>query len=412
MKIVLLHYSAPPVVGGVETVIANQALQLARAGHNVRILAGRGETWDARTPVEILPRLDVRHPANLKVKTGLDDGTVPEAFQPLVQQVQADLQRALAGADVVIAHNVASLNKNLALTAALHNLSQGGQIRKLILWHHDLAWMTQRYQNELHPGWPWDLLRTPWPGARQVAVSEVRREELAGLMGIPLTAIAVVPAGLDMARFLGLQIRTQGLLDQFQLFLASPILLMPVRLARRKNIELAFETMAVLHRELPRAALIITGTCNSAEYLERLLKLRAELGLEGVVRLVAEFSPDGLPEDCLADFYRVADALLLTSREEGFGLPILEAGLSRLPIFCTDLPALRDLAGHCANFFAPDDEPKYIARLITKTLKTDPVYRLRVRVRQEYVWQSIYLRCLAPLLEESPQISWMDADKK
>ncbi len=400
MKVILLHTSAPPVVGGVETVIANQALQLARAGHTVRILTGRGTTWDARTPVDVLPRLDARHPACLKAKNSLDNGRVPEDFESLVGQVQSDLLRALAGADVVIAHNVASLNKNLALTAALHNLLQAGQLRRLILWHHDLAWMTQRYQSELHPGWPWDLLRTPWPGARQVAVSEVRREELAGLLGIPLTEIAVVPGGLDLARFLALQPRTLGLLDQFQLLLASPILLMPVRLTRRKNIELALETLAALRRDLPRAAMVVTGTASNPEYLERLLKLRAELGLEGAAHLVAEFSPEGLPEECLADFYRVADALLLTSREEGFGLPILEAGLARLPIFCTALAALRDLAGHWANYFAPDDEPKYIARLITKTLKTDPVYRLRVRVRQEYVWQSIYLRCLAPLLEE------------
>ena len=56
MKICLLHFTAPPLVGGVETTLARQAQQLARAGHLLRILAGRGQTWDARIPVEILPR--------------------------------------------------------------------------------------------------------------------------------------------------------------------------------------------------------------------------------------------------------------------------------------------------------------------------------------------------------------------
>jgi glycosyltransferase involved in cell wall biosynthesis len=404
MNIVLLHFSAPPVVGGVETVLEHQAEQLDRAGHRVRILAGRGQTWDARIPVEVLARLDIRHPQTLKVKASLDAGTVPDQFAGLVQQIQSDLQRSVSSAQVVIAHNVASLNKNLALTAALYNLWQDGQIQRLILWQHDLAWTTQRYQDELHPGWPWDLLRTAWPGAKQVTVSEARRQELANLLKISPQEITVIPAGLDMTSFLGLQPRTVDLMDNLQLSQAAPILLTPVRVTRRKNLEMAFTTLAALRKDLPRAALVVTGTAgtqnpSNQEYLDHLLKLRSDLELEGSAHLLAEFAPEGLPEASLADFYRLADALFLPSKEEGFGFPILEAGLSRLPIFCSDLPALRDLAGHYATYFSVDDTPKNVAKLIAKQLKLDPVYRLRVHLRQEYTWQSIYHRQIAPLLE-------------
>jgi len=404
MNITLMHFSAPPVVGGVETVIERQALQLVRSGHKVRILAGSGETWDARIPVDVLTRLNSRYPQNLKMKASLDAGKIPEEFPTYVQQIEADLMRALGGTKVVIAHNIASLNKNLALTVALYNLWQSGQIARLVLWHHDLAWTTQRYQEELHPSWPWDLLRTAWPGARQVTVSEARRLELADLFHISPQEIVVIPAGLDMADFLGLQARTVSLIDLLQLTQAAPILLTPVRVTRRKNLELAFSTLAVLRKDLPRAVLVVTGPVglqNTAnlEYLERLHKLRSDLLLEDSVHLLAEIAPEGLPEAVLADFYRIADALFLPSKEEGFGNPILEAGLSRLPIFCSDLPPLRDLAGHYATYFAVDDSPKFIAREIVKQLKTDPVYRLRVRLRQEYTWQSIYHRLIAPLLE-------------
>jgi glycosyltransferase involved in cell wall biosynthesis len=405
MHIVLLHYSAPPVVGGVETVVEHQALQLTRAGHQVRVLAGRGETWDARIPVEILARMDTRHPQNLKIKTGLDAGLIPDQFDVLVQQIQSDLQNALSGANVVIAHNVASLNKNMALTVALNNLWKERQIPRLILWQHDLAWTTQRYQTELHPGWPWDLLRTAWPGAKQVTVSEARRSELADLMQISPQEIDVIPAGLDMADFLGLQPRTVSLMDSLLLSQAAPILLIPVRITRRKNLELALATLSALRKDLPRAALLVTGTVgaqNTAnnEYLAHLKKLRSDLALEDAAHFLVEFAPEGLSETCLADFYRIADALFLPSKEEGFGIPILEAGLSRLPIFCSDLPALRDLAGHFATYFSVDDSGKNIGRLISRQLKTDPVYRLRVRLRQVYSWQSIYFRQLAPLLED------------
>ena len=40
--VALLHYTAPPVVGGVEQVLGQHARLLAEAGHAVRVVAGRG----------------------------------------------------------------------------------------------------------------------------------------------------------------------------------------------------------------------------------------------------------------------------------------------------------------------------------------------------------------------------------
>ncbi len=80
MNIALMHYAAPPVVGGVETVMARQARLLARAGHAVRILAGRGQTWDERIPVEVRPHLDSLDATVLRLKSSLDAGQVPADF--------------------------------------------------------------------------------------------------------------------------------------------------------------------------------------------------------------------------------------------------------------------------------------------------------------------------------------------
>jgi len=404
LKIGLIHYSAPPVVGGVETVLAQQAVQLAKAGHQVRILAGRGETWDARIPVDVLPKIDSRYPNILKMKGSLDNGKIPAEFNPLVEQIQNEIQRASTGMDWLIVHNVASLAKNLALTAALYNISQQPNAPRLILWHHDLAWTTPRYRDELYPGYPWDLLRTPWPGVKQVVVSEARRQELAELMNLPIKKISVIPAGLDMANFLGLDPAAIEYYANLHLEESAPILLAPVRLTRRKNLELAVNTLAKLRLKLPKAVLIITGppgahNPTNLDYLKNLEGLRSELGLVGAVHLLGEIVPEGLPGSTVAEFYRLADGLLLTSREEGFGIPILEAGLSRLPVFCTDLPPLRALAGKSATYFSPDDDPSYIAKLIAKKLSKDPVYQLRVRVRQEFTWDAIYRRLIVPLLE-------------
>ncbi|HEY4722884.1 MAG TPA: hypothetical protein VII92_13610, partial [Anaerolineae bacterium] len=174
MQIALIHYSAPPVVGGVESVLAQHARLMSRAGHAVRILAARGEPWTDQAPVIRLPLIDSRHPRVLALKAALDRGSLPEDFEALTSEIAAALHTALAGVDVLIAHNVCSLNKNLALTAAIQRLSHAPQAPRVILWHHDLAWTTPRYRAELHDGYPWNLLRTDW-GARHVVVSDLRR---------------------------------------------------------------------------------------------------------------------------------------------------------------------------------------------------------------------------------------------
>ena len=50
MNVAMLHYSAPPVVGGVESVLAHQAQLFNEAGHKVRVIAGRGEAWAVLGP--------------------------------------------------------------------------------------------------------------------------------------------------------------------------------------------------------------------------------------------------------------------------------------------------------------------------------------------------------------------------
>ena len=403
MKIALLHYSAPPVVGGVENVLGHHARLMMEAGHQVRIIAGRGGQVDARIPFVSVPLLDSRNEQVLTLKSDLDAGRVPKEFGLLVERVASQLREAIADVDILVAHNVCSLNKNLALAAALQKLSGTYRQPHLILWHHDLAWTTPRYRHELHDGYPWDLLRTAWPGLTQVVVSELRQHELADLMGLPLEKITVVPNGVDAARFLKLEDQTLGFVKQLNLFEAAPLLLLPVRITPRKNIELALRALAVLREKNPRAKLIVTGPLGphnpaNVKYFERLTKLRAELGLIGLAHFLVELTDQYLPDAVIADFYRLADALFMPSREEGFGIPILEAGLAGIPVFCSDIEPLRKLGSEQALYFSPDSEPKEVAALINNHLNSQLSFKLRARVRMRYTWEGIYMNIIAPLL--------------
>lgn len=412
-KIALVHYTAPPVVGGVESVLGHHARLMAAAGHDVAIIAGRGANINDHTRFIHLPLADSRHPDIMAAKERLDMGQIPPGFEQLVVTIAESLQAATAGMDIIIAHNVCSLHKNLALTAALRRVSATAGAPKLIIWHHDLAWTTPRYARDLHSGWPWDLLRQQWPEVqpKQVVVSELRRRELAELLEIAPDTISVIPSGLDVADFLKLEAQTVKLMQILALLDAAPLLLLPVRVTARKNIELALRTVAAMREAMPELALVVTGPPGphnpaNQRYFEQLKLLRDELGLSPtvpqsgpVVHFLAESVADYLTDAVIGDLYRLADALFLPSREEGFGIPALEAGLVGIPVFCADIPSLREITRDWAVRFSPDIDPAALADLITTRLQNDSVFQLRRRVRQQYTWEQIYAKRIAPLLE-------------
>jgi hypothetical protein len=63
---------------------------------------------------------------------------------------------------------------------------------------------------------------------------------------------------------------------------------------------------------------------------------------------------EGADDATLTALYHSADGLLLASRGEGFGLPLVEAGQHGLPILARDLPVFREVAGDRARYFAGD----------------------------------------------------------
>jgi glycosyltransferase involved in cell wall biosynthesis len=113
---------------------------------------------------------------------------------------------------------------------------------------------------------------------------------------------------------------------------------------------------------------------------------------------VALLYPHRLSAATVADLYQIADALLFPSTQEGFGIPLIEAGLARLPVFCSDLPPFREIAGDRVHYFAPDANPSDLARRLLEFFASDPAARLRRRVRQEYTWEALFPRLIEPLV--------------
>ena len=407
-RVAVLHYAAPPVIGGVESTIYNHARLLTSAGYAVRVIGGVGEPFQPDVDVHIVPEIGSRHELVLSVGKELAKGQVSPAFASLRDLIFDRLHELLEEVDVTIIHNALTLHKNLALTAALHLIDQTGMTR-LIAWCHDFAWQDPLYTPALHPGYPWDLLRTPWDGVRYVVVSEHRREHLAALLGLPLEDIRVVNPGVDVAEFLKLEPATCRLVEDLDLLSVSPLMLLPARITRRKNIEFALRVTGALAQLMPEAALVITGPPGphnpaNVAYLQRLRALRDELGIAGRVHFLYEHGDDDRPlhvtDAMMSDFYQLADLLLFPSRYEGFGIPVLEAGLARLPVFAADIPPVRESAGDTACRFDLNEGPSEVATAIATALKHNDQYRLRRTVIKEYTWQGKVFKELIPLIEE------------
>ena len=419
-RVAILHYACPPIVGGVEAVMASHARLFARAGYDVTLVAGRGASGRTRIGpninTEIEPLLDSKDPRNLSVTASLDRGDIPADFSLLVEEIYQRLKTILQGYDACIIHNVLSMHKNLALTTALGRLSQELTHTRFIAWCHDLAWADPLAAGVLHEGQPWAGLRTRLPGICYVAISEKRQQQMVQLFQPPITAaeIPVVPNGVALNDFLKLGRETRQILEKVELEKAvvsgAMVLLLPARITRRKNIELALQIVAELKKFQP-VRLIVTGPPGPHNplndvYVQELVSLRTTLGIEQEVIFLMESwqtaagRPRLVTDETIADLYRYADALLFPSTQEGFGIPILEAGLARLPIFCTRLEPFEAVAGQLPYYFDPTDPPEMIAHLIQDCLQSDPQAQLRRQVVENYTWESIFEKEIEPLVKK------------
>ena len=322
----------------------------------------------------MVPELDSRHPDVEALTRRLATGEASEMeFGRLAARIGERLRPLLAEVDLVLAHNVLTMHFNLPLTAAL---ADG---RRVLAWTHDLAWTNPRYAAFQRPGPPYDLLHVPRPGVRYTAISKHVQGQLAKTYGV---AAETVPNGIDRAALLRLRPATLELLRPTGLLDAAPLVLVPLRLTRRKRIELSIEAVALLAERLPRLRLAVTGplgphSADNQAYWEELAGLRRARGLDQRVIFLRELGePHPVDGEMIAELYQLASAVLLTSESEGFGLPVLEAGLARVPVVCSDLDVFREVARDAAWTFAPNAAPGAIAAALEAALAS-PQARLQ-----------------------------------
>ena len=132
----------------------------------------------------------------------------------------------------------------------------------------------------------------PWPGVHHVTVSLAQRSDLARLYNMSLEKISVVSPGVEPVEFYHISTIVSQLVEQWDLFEADCVFLLPARITRRKNIELALRWLAAVRDQSGwDARLIVTGppgphNPTNAAYLEELISLQQELGVDDAAHFV------------------------------------------------------------------------------------------------------------------------------
>jgi glycosyltransferase involved in cell wall biosynthesis len=396
MKIALLHPTFWPQPGGVEHLMRDQANMLSREGHEVTVITGAGRETGEPFKVLVIPEIAPTDKMNLAVSADLQGGQVGNNFTKYRDRLIKIVGKALDRFDLTIVHNLFTTQANLALTAALREMTEK---RHMIAWTHDVAAADADQIVPMGDRAPWNFIRSITPNVLYVAVSEARCEELAEYIH-PTIPAEVVPNMVDPARLFSLTPEMRASLGSLALAERDLVLFLPARVQMRKNIEFALQITRRLCEMDFNPLLIITGdkdgqSDGAAHYAEYLRGSLPEI-IVGNVVFVSEFFK--VQDDTLRDLYLLADVLLFPSMREGFGLPIVEAGLFRLPVWCTKMPAYWATEGDgCYVLEELDEIPKAI-----DWLQNQPTFRAHRRCRKLFDPGVVYREFYEPLLANVP----------
>ncbi len=192
-----------------------------------------------------------------------------------------------------------------------------------------------------------------------IAVSEFCADEVTTYTAIPRDRIRVVPNGVDRERATDEAVRKARLIYAID---DKPYVFWAGTFQPRKNVRVLLDAFTRLDPADVPHRLVLAGPPgwkpDDAD-----AAVADELGDR--VRLLGP-----VHREQLFPLFAGADLYALPSRHEGFGIPALEAMAQQTAVLCSDIPALREVAGDAARFVPPDDIDSWVDAL-TSLLSDD-----------------------------------------
>jgi len=228
---------------------------------------------------------------------------------------------------------------------------------------------------------------------RIVAATPAELAQLQWLYEADVSKVIVIPPGVDLSHFYPIPE------DEAKEFVGIPLdqrlLLFVGRIEPLKGIDNLIEAIALMHSNRVYVCLSVVGgdpekTAGAKDSeIRRLQGLREQYGLDDLVAFLGKRSQDTLPY-----YYSAADAVVMPSHYESFGMVALEAMACGTPVVASQVGGLAFLVQNgVTGFTVPVDEPDTLAERLT-ALVQDSQLRARmgkqaVKLAQEYGWGRI-----------------------
>lgn len=235
---------------------------------------------------------------------------------------------------------------------------------------------------------------------------------------LPHNRVSYLPNGVDCQRF------TAGDGGRFRKHFgiaADAFLVMNIsRIDSQKNQLGLLEAFARFHATTPEARLVMIGPETQPAYGDQLRAFIQNNGLQDIALIVPGLNNDS---GQLIDAYHAADAFVLSSRHEPFGIVVLEAWCAGRAVIVSRVGGLQTLVrdGETGFFFDPDshEAATQLAGHLT-TLHRDSALRERLgqagraEAAAHYDWKRIgeRLEGIYQLAEENAARRWHHRNRK
>ena len=224
---------------------------------------------------------------------------------------------------------------------------------------------------------------------RIIAISEFTKRDVVKRFGANPAKIVIVGHGFDRTLYRP-QIPNEPVKRQ-RLLNLRPYILFVGRVEKKKNVDGLLEAYRLLRsRSSKTNKLVLIG--------------KPGFGYEAFQDQVRHFPPairrdihflGWVAEEETAEFYRNAELFTFPSHFEGFGIPVIQAMASGVPVVCSDRTSLPEIAGDAALLVSPNDATE-IARAMQRALED-------TRLRQRLIEKG---------LRQAKKFSWEESARK
>jgi glycosyltransferase involved in cell wall biosynthesis len=226
---------------------------------------------------------------------------------------------------------------------------------------------------------------------------------------VPVSRLPVIPDGIDVADLLHLTPSVRELYNAEKLYNVEIVVLTPTRMVRRKGLERGLEIIAAIKRQGKSVRWFITGApdphnADSMEYYGQLVSLRRKRRLENEVTFLFERFDGKVTSADLSGLYGLSNVLLFPSEREGFGIPVLEAGIAELLLVVSDIPSFRELASQDTVLIYHDENPETVAQRMLWAFDRSPRLAFRKKIISNYSWEAIFVKKILPAVNNPNQI--------